>query len=259
MTEIIAIIIGSLIVICVGLPLIAIIFLVAWAPIILPIYFIYRYKKQKRAEAIAAYESSTYFQNTNRPYDCTMNDSGFLGEYLIYEKLKFRESVGAKFLFNAYLPTVNNKTTEVDVIMIDQYGIFVFESKNYSGWIFGNENSKQWCQCLKASRYDSQKEYFYNPIMQNKTHIKAIRHQIKQDWIPMYSIIAFSDRCDFMEIPNGHNIIHRNNVNKTVSNIFNKNQPCLNDKQVEWIYNKLYPYTQVTEDIKQKHIQTTCM
>ncbi|MBD8948316.1 MAG: NERD domain-containing protein, partial [Blautia obeum] len=36
----------------------------------------------------------------------------------------------------------------------------------YSGWIFGNEKSKNWCETLKGKKY-----FFYNPIKQNKTTV----------------------------------------------------------------------------------------
>lgn len=78
----------------------------------------------------------------------TKLSQGRKGEYLIYQQLKDYEAKGGKFLFNCYLPRENNKTTEVDVILISEDGIFAFESKNYSGWIFGNEKSKTWTQTL---------------------------------------------------------------------------------------------------------------
>ena len=52
--------------------------------------------------------------------------------------------------------------------MIHEKGIFVIESKNYSGWIFGNERDKKWTQVLA----NGDKNYFFNPILQNKIHIK---------------------------------------------------------------------------------------
>jgi hypothetical protein len=57
----------------------------------------------------------------------------------------------------------DGSTTEIDLIMIDETGIYVFESKNYSGWIFGDEKRKNWVQTLE----NRQKNYFYNPIWQN--------------------------------------------------------------------------------------------
>ena len=53
-----------------------------------------------------------------------------------------------KVLRNIYVPKDNNETSEIDVIFITQKGIFVIESKNYSGWIFGDEKSSYWTAML---------------------------------------------------------------------------------------------------------------
>ena len=39
-------------------------------------------------------------------------------------------------------------TTQIDHILVSRYGIFVIETKHYKGWIFGDENSKNWTQVL---------------------------------------------------------------------------------------------------------------
>lgn len=50
-------------------------------------------------------------------------------------------------LRNIYVP-YNGKTSEIDVLLLHEKGIFVFGSKNYSGWIFGRLQNAQWTQCL---------------------------------------------------------------------------------------------------------------
>ena len=118
------------------------------------------------------YYSSTYYMQTTAPYLEVTTDKGKYGEYLIYDCLKYYENTGAKFLFNCYLYKDNGQTTEIDVIMIHSSGIFVFESKNYSGWIFGNEKASTWTQTLAVGRgKPAEKEHFYNPIRQNELHI----------------------------------------------------------------------------------------
>lgn len=214
-------------------------------------------QRQKREE----YEKGAYFQTTHTSYNRRFFDKGKTGEYLIYECLKHRETNGAKFLFNVYVPKKNGSTSEVDTIMIDPYGIFVFESKNYSGWIFGDASNKQWCQCLRSGRSGSQKEYFYNPIMQNSGHIQSLRayfaqYKISQNKIPMHNIVVFSDRCDLKNgLSSNSHITYRCRLNNKVQEVCNTQQPCLNQTQIEWIYKKLYPYTQVSDDVKSQHIQ----
>ena len=68
------------------------------------------------------------------------------GEKLTEQELKFVKLFGrkGKILRNVYLPKDNGETSEIDVLYITQKGIFVFESKNYSGWIFGDEKGQYW-------------------------------------------------------------------------------------------------------------------
>lgn len=49
--------------------------------------------------------------------------------------------------------------TEVDLIYINTSGIYVIESKNYSGWIFGDFKQKYWTQTFKTEKHK-----FYNPV-----------------------------------------------------------------------------------------------
>jgi hypothetical protein len=146
------------------------------------------------------YKKGAYYQITKNSYFSIKYDAGKYGEYLIYKSLRKFEERGGKFLFNAIIPKKNGETTEVDVILICTKGLFVFESKNYSGWIFGNEAHKNWTQTLpKGWKGDCHKERFYNPIMQNAAHIKHLRNIIGQDRL-VHSIIVFSDSCTLKNI-----------------------------------------------------------
>lgn len=66
-------------------------------------------------------------------------DKGQAGENQIHQSLNRLEGQSA-ILQNCYLPLKNSGTTEVDLILIHESGIYVIESKNYSGWIFGSES-----------------------------------------------------------------------------------------------------------------------
>ena len=90
-----------------------------------------------------AYMKSDYYAATQTPYGAVRYDKGRYGEYLISKCLSPLEG-DKKFLFNCYIPKNNNTTTEIDVILLHSSGIYVFESKNYSGWVYGSESQKQW-------------------------------------------------------------------------------------------------------------------
>ena len=81
------------------------------------------------------YKNSNYYRTTQNSYWSVFSDSGKYGEYRLYQHLQSFELMGCKFLFSLYVPRDNGKTSEIDVIMLHPKGLFVIESKNYSGWI----------------------------------------------------------------------------------------------------------------------------
>ena len=203
------------------------------------------------------YIRSAYFKCTGISYRAMCADTGRYGEYLVYKYLEEYEHLGAKFLFNLYIPKSNGKTSEIDVVMLCNKGIFVFESKNYSGWIFGKENQKNWYQTLPTNTGKAHKEEFYNPIMQNYNHIRHLRSFIDQK-IPMWSIIAFSDRCTLKDVRVMSKYIHvinRYDIENVVGAIWDKKKDVLSNQEVEQLYEKLLPLTQVDEATKKLHIQ----
>ena len=195
------------------------------------------------------YENSDYYKDTHKGYFEVLSDKGDYGEYVLSRKLEYFEDKGQLFR-NCYVPLSNGQTTELDIVLIDEKGIFVIESKNYAGWIFGGEDQQKWTQCLR-SRRGSQKHSFYNPIRQNKTHINALSRylQISPDCI--YSIIAFSDKCEFKHLEltsNKHKVIHQSQLGYTID--------CLrNQSSIQFTQTQMDYYKQQLSKLKDKRIQ----
>lgn len=205
------------------------------------------------------YKKTTYYRDKKVSLIRILFNKGANGEYQTYRMLKKYEEQGAKFLFNCYLPAQKGKTSEVDVIMIYKSGIYVLESKNYSGWIFGNENDKMWTQTLNAGKR-VHKEHFYNPIMQNQTHIKWLRELLIKELgfdITPFSLIVFSERCTLKNITNTNplvKVVNRYNIVKEISAYDGMMGDIVSGEILDKIYNLLKPYTDVDEATKQKHI-----
>ena len=101
-----------------------------------------------------------------------------------------------KVLHNITLQNTQGKTTQIDHIIVSIYGVFVVETKNYQGWIYGNEIDRQWTQIIYKKR-----QQFYNPIKQNQGHIKALKGMLPEyRHIPFISIINFSPKATLKEI-----------------------------------------------------------
>jgi hypothetical protein len=84
-------------------------------------------------------------------------------------------------------------TTEVDVIVVGNAGIFVVEIKDYNAWIFGNEQDDKWTACY----VDKSKYQFQNPLRQNFRHVKALQARLGLPSEMFQSIVAFTGDCEF--------------------------------------------------------------
>lgn len=205
----------------------------------------------------ARYNISKYRNVVKLPYKSVRDDTGRHGEYLTYNRLKKFERNNAKFLFNLYIPKGNGETTEIDLLMICPKGVFVFESKNYSGWIFGTEENYNWYQTLLPGDGMNRKNSFYNPIMQNKSHIKHLKSLLGED-VLMHSIVVFSERCKLKNIKlssDDVNVIKRADVFRVVKRICDRIPGTMLSKaKISYIYEELYPYTQVSKEEKAQHV-----
>jgi ribonuclease HI len=203
------------------------------------------------------YKGTEYYHATKVSLVSLWFDKGKLGECLIYDKLRYLPGY-KKFLFNCYIPREEDKTTEIDVILLHESGIYVFESKNYSGWIFGSENQKQWTQSLKSGRGRSRKEHFLNPIIQNKVHLKWLQSYLKNyEETQFFSYIVFSERCTLKAVTltsENHRVIKRDEVLDSVSKQMKMSERKLSMEIIDKIYEILYPLTQVSEKQKAEHI-----
>ncbi len=184
---------------------------------------------------------------------------GAAGERLIRKRLARFEKRGGKLLSNIYVPKIEAGTTEIDLLLIHPKGLFVFESKNYSGWIFGDEGHQNWTQTLpKGRRGGVQKEHFYNPILQNASHIKHLMRHIKKD-VPVWSIVVFSDECELKNIMvRSENVCVAQwcNVAAVVKQICDETPfDPLTETDVVDLYNRLSAYTNISEEEKGLHTQ----
>lgn len=93
-------------------------------------------------------------------------------------------------VMNDVLLQTKKGSTQLDHIIVSPYGIFVVETKNHKGMIFGDMQGRVWTQVLNgAGRFK-----FYSPVLQNQGHMF---HLNKQTGIPfnyMMGVIVFTNR-----------------------------------------------------------------
>ncbi|MGP5548499.1 NERD domain-containing protein [Psychrobacter alimentarius] len=118
---------------------------------------------------------------------------GFLGETVINVAmwLKLEKDVYHR-LNGITLPRANGGSTQIDHIIVSVYGIFVIETKNYKGWIYGSEKQKQWTQSFP----NGSKFKFQNPLRQNYLHIKTLADLLDLELSYFHSMVAFIGECE---------------------------------------------------------------
>ena len=204
------------------------------------------------------YKKTEYYFQTGNPYINLPFNKGRSGEFLTYKYLKSLDGY-KKFLFNVYLPKENGNTTEIDVILLHESGIYVFESKNYSGWIFGTETQQYWTQTLPIGYGRTKKFKFFNPIIQNKVHLKWLHKFLKYERpLPFYSYIIFSDCCTLKNITlssGNHFVINLYNILPAVKNNAANVGIQLTPTEIDNLYKKLYPLTIISEAQKIAHVE----
>ncbi len=133
---------------------------------------------------------------------------------------------------------INNKTTEIDHVVVSPYGIFVIETKNRAGYIYGSERQSKWTQTLnKHTKYQ-----FANPIEQNSYHIKALKQNLPGfEHADYFSIIAFTRRATLKAVPKSKDysyyVVFNSDVADTIK--IKRNNRCLSEEEVEKIYTTL--------------------
>lgn len=89
-------------------------------------------------------------------------------------------------LQNVTLPITDNDTTQIDHIIVSQFGVFVVETKHMKGWIFGSERQAEWTQKIYRKSYR-----FQNPLRQNYKHVKALEAVLDIPAEHIHSVVVF--------------------------------------------------------------------
>lgn len=107
------------------------------------------------------------------------------GMWLFLDKKVYRR------IDDLIIPSANG-TTQIDHVLVSTFGIFVIETKNIQGWIFGNQNDSTWCQSLYG-----RKNRFQNPLRQNYRHVQCLAEFLGLDQKLFHSVVFFIGECEF--------------------------------------------------------------
>lgn len=112
--------------------------------------------------------------------------AGERGEKLVTAEIKIVRRKDDYLFTNVEIP-FNNRETECDNIIVNNFGVFIIEVKNYSGSLSGNENDDKWVE------RNFEEKNVKNPIKQVRRQIDILSKYLKHNglwaWIYGYAIL----------------------------------------------------------------------
>lgn len=170
---------------------------------------------------------------------------GYYGEFLVFCELYKNIPGNCKILMNLNIPTKQDKTTELDLVLIHETGIYVFEIKHYKGTIYGDDTNSIWTQYFRTAKNNT----FKNPILQNEYHISALKNIFND--VPIKSVIVFTNRECNIKVTNYNQdikICTMYDLTKTLEQTFNT-KIKYSREEIDLMFNELSKYSQMQEPI----------
>lgn len=155
---------------------------------------------------------------------------GVVGEFIVNLSAKFLlDKEKYHLIKNVTLPTEDG-STQIDHIIVSEFGVFVVETKNMKGWILGSPNQKTWTQ--KIYKHSSE---FQNPLHQNYKHVKTLESLLGLNEQQVHSVIVFVGDSTFKtKMP--ENVTYGGGYARYIKS---KNTPVLTGSQVTEIVYKI--------------------
>lgn len=148
---------------------------------------------------------------------------------------------------NVYVSKDNGETSEIDVLFVTRKGIFVIESKNYSGWMFGNEADQSWTVSLP----NGQKHRFYNPIS------RTARWRDTSATVLRCSPSSSSRSCELKKVTvesSDASVVKRGRFYTSMCLIWDNAEDVIDAEGVESLYERLRVLTDVDKAVKRAHV-----
>ena len=174
---------------------------------------------------------------------------GHIGELAVRYRLSKLDP--AKYaVINNIIVVNEGESSEIDHVVVSSFGVFVIETKDYSGKIYGHEKGPYWKQYLKKSEFE-----FRNPVRQNYGHVMALKKVLPdcpQDaFIPV--VVFTGDAKLKISTPTATVI----DIKDLIGTLESYNKPILSEKEKVNIYKRLMAVADDTDkkNLRKKHIR----
>ncbi|WP_277586575.1 nuclease-related domain-containing protein [Psychrobacillus antarcticus] len=185
---------------------------------------------------------------------------GDLGEYKINIQLD-QLPKNCKHLSDVLIVNTHAKSgySQIDHVVFTPYAIFVIETKNYAGTIYGDRNRVQWSVNGKFP--------LMNPFNQNYGHIQAIKGVLgTTDEKQFVSMVSFTKRCTFKvneelrKVQSNDLIVYDTELSEYITRKINvlkleNKEPLYSNEELVYLYNKLKKANITDSQIRDMHVE----
>lgn len=173
-------------------------------------------------------------KNTDFSEDTTEQEkqrAGKIGEIAATREIKsvLRDE---DLLFNNIKISLNDKSAELDNVIVNKFGVFIIEVKNYNGRLYGDEDDYEWIKYKDDGYGNTFKKRVRNPIKQVKRQVyilsKYLDYYGSQVWVEGYAMLV-----------RGNSPVHSTYILQNIDDInrviHTMGKNCLSREQVESI------------------------
>ena len=155
---------------------------------------------------------------------------GITGEFLVNTAARLFLAKDEYHLIKDVTLQTDDGSTQIDHIIVSRYGVFVIETKNMKGWIFGSANQKTWTQKIYKHTHK-----FQNPLHQNYKHVKTLEALLDIPASAIHSLVVFVGDSTFKtELPD--NVVYAGGYTRYIKA---RHEVILSQADVETVTEKI--------------------
>lgn len=126
----------------------------------------------------------------------------------------------------------DGRRAEMDCTVVNKFGVFIFEVKNYSGQLIGDEDAYEWQKIKITDSGNMYAKQVKNPIRQLKRQVYLLAHYLQEYrirvWVEGYAILLHQNS----PVDSGYIISSLSDIDKA---IHTKGKNYLHPKEIEQI------------------------
>lgn len=151
-------------------------------------------------------------------------------------------------LSNIMLPNEFGRTTEIDCLVVSEFGVFVIEAKNCYGEITVQDGDSPW---LQKPAENIQNE-LRSPLLQNEGHVRALMAATMLPRSVIFPLVVFANRAKFTDAP-PEGVCYFSEI---VDVIASHAEPLIKPEQVPEIVDAILAWDQsITPEQRAEHVE----